>query len=486
MAKKKLEVEEVEATVVTEVAVVEQIPTELAEVVEKSGLAISKAMDIFANYVPLMEEVKAKGELLQGLNPENPKDVVLARRVRADLGKINSKAEAQKKSDKAVALAIGRCVDGGYNSVVGPSKLVQAEASAIINYAEEQEKLRIEKLQKEREDLLADIHPHPQLLTSLGSMTDEIWNATFSGLKAEHQSRLDAELRAKEAEERRVARTEMFKPYMLELEELFPDTDIALINEVDLVQVLSDCKESFEAKNRMRIEKEKEAERLKKELELEREKQIKLDAIFSQRLAQLPGVVFDGVNYRPNTPGIQNVPPLVSMAGLKTIDDEAFNNVLEKFNKLNQKYAVATERLTSLRGIDYQIGIDELHNMEEGAYQALFTVESQKFQKALDKALEEKRKADEEAKRIADENAAKLRAIEEQRLAEQKVLEEKAKEEQKLSIATRMGNWVKESQLRFINTATIKNATVKEVTDNIQTKYNEFLAYAEEELKKLP
>jgi hypothetical protein len=273
---------------------------------------------------------------------------------------------------------------------------------------------------------------------------------------------------------------------MLELEELFPDTDIALINEVDLVQVLSDCKESFEAKNRMRIEKEKEAERLKKELELEREKQIKLDAIFSQRLAQLPGVVFDGVNYRPNTPGIQNVPPLVSMAGLKTIDDEAFNNVLEKFNKLNQKYAVATERLTSLRGIDYQIGIDELHNMEEGAYQALFTVESQKFQKALDKALEEKRKADEEAKRIADENAAKLRAIEEQRLAEQKVLEEKAKEEQKLSIATRMGNWVKESQLRFINTATIKNATVKEVTDNIQTKYNEFLAYAEEELKKLP
>jgi hypothetical protein len=467
-----------------EVAVVEQIPAELTEVVVKSGLAMQKAMDIFSNYVPLMEEVKEKSELLAGLDPKNPKDVVIARRVRADLGKVNGKAEALKKADKAVALAVGRCVDGAYNSVVGPSKLIQAEASEIINYAEEQEKLRIEALQLEREKLLEGIHENPSIL-NLGVMEDSLWEATLNGFQLAHEKKIQEEKDRIAAEERLQKRNELLRPYSNELFELYPQINLVELSEEELVSVVGSCKASFEEKEKLRIEKELEAERLRKELEEEKARKIESDKLFNSRLARLTNVAFDGRNYRANLAHILQLPTLVTIDAMRTLTNEEFDAVVKQNMYLQEKYKLTLEKQAELRLVDHQLGLNDLWVMSDTDYKALLEQMKTVHEETVAKALEEKAKKDAEDKRIAEENAAKLKAIEEQRLEEEKLKAEKDAADKKLTLVARMDKWVKESQLRILDTSTIKKPLVKEVTENIQTKYAEFLAYAENELKRL-
>lgn len=129
-----------------ELAVVETLPTEIAEMVQKSGLIITEAQSIAIQFAPFMQVVNEHAQIIAGIEKENPTetDAKLARQHRLKL--------VENRGTKGLAtlhtglkeniLVRGRYIDSLKNAVENASKLSELEADAIEKHQERLEAKR--------------------------------------------------------------------------------------------------------------------------------------------------------------------------------------------------------------------------------------------------------------------------------------------------------------------------------------------------------
>ena len=176
-----------------------QLPAKIAEAIEQSGIELSKAESIAANYAPFMNAVSQQAAIVKALKKGDIDDLEKAKRARIDLGKICSKAEAQKKIDKESVLREGRFIDAIFNTVDGYGRMTQADAKEIETHFEKLEAERVEKLRSER---LASLLPFEGVEPArIGEMTTEEWSFYLSGVELAYKTRLEAEAKAKAEQE---------------------------------------------------------------------------------------------------------------------------------------------------------------------------------------------------------------------------------------------------------------------------------------------
>jgi hypothetical protein len=180
-----------------------QLPAKLDEQVKASGLELSEAQTIAANYAPIMNEVAEIEAIVQTLEVGNPEHVEKAKRARIELGRMRSKADAQKKADKEKILVRGRYVDGLFNVTNGYITMTQERAKEIEEHAARVEAERIAKLQAERSALVAEWSEVE--IPNLGEMSEVVFTNLLAGMKAAKEAAIEAE---RKAEEQRQAEAE--------------------------------------------------------------------------------------------------------------------------------------------------------------------------------------------------------------------------------------------------------------------------------------
>jgi len=171
-----------------------KLPAQLESQVAMSGLELTEAQSIASNYAPIFQEVAEQEAILKTLKLGNTEDAAKAKRIRINLGKICSKADAQKKIDKEKVLVRGRFIDGLFNAANGYGRLTQEIAKEHEDFEENLRKERIAKLQFERSEELAKYGgaEYP----SLGEMTEDVWQNFLAGTKANYQAKIEAEAKA--------------------------------------------------------------------------------------------------------------------------------------------------------------------------------------------------------------------------------------------------------------------------------------------------
>jgi colicin import membrane protein len=248
-----------------------KIDPKINEVVQSSGLEVSKAVKYAEPYAPLLGQITEIAEQVKGLDKNNPEHVAIAKRASLDLGKICSQAEQVKKSDKAELLIVTRYLDGLFNTVNGAGRLTQSEAKEIVNY---QENLRLEAIEKTRQERWKKLQDFTEVEPSgLGEMDSTIFDNLLIGMKSTHEAKLEAE---RKAEEERKEQERLAELARIEREK-----------EIEAQRIENErLKKEAEVKEKaLELEREKarkEAERLEAErqaqLKIERDKQAKLEA----------------------------------------------------------------------------------------------------------------------------------------------------------------------------------------------------------------
>jgi len=254
----------------------ETFPLVIEEQINSSGITeLSKAQEIAVNYVPFLSEIDDQTKLLKELEKGNEQHVQKAHRIKLDLGKICSRAENQKRTDKQLILVQGKFIDGLFNVVNGAARLTQLEAKEIELNFEKIESERIEKVQIERANQLASFEMVAP--PSLGEMEKDVFDNFLSGVKLGYQAKKEAERKAEEekiqaqiVEKIRWTRAVIIAPYL----DYFNDAEkikLGELSESEFDIICSKLKEKKEAYYKKQKEIRLENERLKKEA-AEREK----------------------------------------------------------------------------------------------------------------------------------------------------------------------------------------------------------------------
>ena len=186
------------------------LPAQLDEQVKNSGLELSEAQSLAANYAPFFEVVAAKEAELKVLEKGNAAHVASAKRIRVDLGKTCSALESVKKEHKAALLTRTRYIDGLFNAANGYARLTQETAKDIEDHFE---RIEAERKANLREVRAAQLVPFEGLEpTTIAEMSDAEWANYLIGVEAGFKARIEAEAKAKaeaeaaaEAERQRIA-----------------------------------------------------------------------------------------------------------------------------------------------------------------------------------------------------------------------------------------------------------------------------------------
>jgi hypothetical protein len=447
---KKVEVVEVVSS--TEVAVV--IPEIANEVVLKSGLDLSEAQRIVLNYVPLLEQVSDFTEELKTLNPDNDEDVLRAKRISTDLSKINGSADRQKKGDKALALAVGRCIDGAFNLVKGSSDLAKMDAEKIIKHAEIKEKEKMEALQREREDILLPFHENPSVFR-LGEMDENTFEILKRGMEAEYNAKIESERLAKEKTEKRERRQSAIAQYSFEYSKFYGEKHIDLgeIFDAQFEEILNKCKTEFEAEEVRKKKLEEENARLQKVME----EQQKLNDLAQTRSNKL--LFYDCKDF--------------VFESLKTMSDEDFIKLVAEAKKKDEDIKAEALRLKAIE--DAKRKADEEVKAKQEA-----------------ERLAEITKLQEEAKKKAQEEVAKQAEIDRLKADNEKALKELEAKSTPTPITVSTG--IDASQLEgleiWINAITFPtvppNYAFNEEAKKIgNTFYKEFVSLKKSQLQRL-
>lgn len=129
------------------------VPEEMQEIATRSGL--EKALTHARTYAPFMNKVIEIASKLQGLNPDNPLDLKIARDCRLALVTNRTDTDKQKDTDKVTLLAEVNLIQSLRNVVINNSVLIEADFKAIEKVAENIEVARKVALKADRETQLA-------------------------------------------------------------------------------------------------------------------------------------------------------------------------------------------------------------------------------------------------------------------------------------------------------------------------------------------
>ena len=173
--------------------------TALDVVITESGLQLNEAEAIKQSYLPYFEQLNDIKEQATKINFDEPTDIdeKIARELRLKLVKIRTGSEDVKKERKKIHSLKANLEQSAWNLIKDTCLLDEEKFSAVEKRREIEEKQRKENLRIERE---AAVEPYGADIEhiALGEMSEEVWNNYFSGVKASHEQRVAAELKAEE------------------------------------------------------------------------------------------------------------------------------------------------------------------------------------------------------------------------------------------------------------------------------------------------
>lgn len=184
------------------------------------GLEESKAADIAVQFKPMLDkmvELEAEYNEVIKLPISDPASAKKAKELRLKYVKVRTGTSDIHKQQKAFYLAGGRFIDGWKNAQLFASQGIEEKLEEIEKYAERMEAQRIADLQTKRADQLIHYEVANVDQLQLGSMSEDVWSAFFTGVVTKYDERKEAERKAeedrkererKDAEEREAQRKE--------------------------------------------------------------------------------------------------------------------------------------------------------------------------------------------------------------------------------------------------------------------------------------
>lgn len=173
------------------------------QAIAATSLDQQKALEIAARYGDVMRQLEAEEAKLQFLTTDNPDDVATAKRVRIDISSLCSQLARQKKTDKAAAKAETDFIDSVFNAVNDYGRGVQERAKEIETY---QERIKQKEAENKRLQRTQELQPYmaagetvPQ---NIGELDDGIYDSLLEGAKAKHEKREAEQKAAAEAEQK--------------------------------------------------------------------------------------------------------------------------------------------------------------------------------------------------------------------------------------------------------------------------------------------
>jgi len=384
------------------------LPDKIQETISTSGITdLNLAESIASHFVPFMGEITAETDKLKGLELGNAEHAAIAKRVNIDLGKIRSRKDAVKKTQKEYYLNVGRFIDALANTNEGLITMGQSEAQEHSKYFERMEAERIAKLKAERNEKMSQYSDVE--LPNLELLSEEVFEKMLSNYKLAHEARIKAQIEAEEQrlENERIEREKQATIKRRE-EEIKP---LYSFFEVPAMQILGDLtEEEFQQKlseaKQAKSDHEAEQERIRLEnIELKRQADEKVEIAKKQQET----LIVREKELRPYIQFIRDYPTLISA------DEKDYKKEFAEIKK----------------------GAEDHWEFER--------------KEQLRKAKEEEEKQKEEANRQAEFNRVqKELAAEKQRQADREAAEKKAEEdrlraEKELLISgdkNRMKTWI--------------------------------------------
>jgi hypothetical protein len=213
--------------------------TELATIVEQSGLERAKAESIWSNFEPYFKaasECSVKVNGLEITDVAQKKEMKLARDTRLKLKRIRVAAEKTKKELKDGMLKEGRFIDATFGLIANSTKPLEADLLEKENFAKRKEAEMKERLRVERTEALQPFGVDLQFV-DLAKMTEEEFGTFLT------RSRLKKE------------RSDVLRPFCGE----FDPVELANMSEEQFEKLLTNSREAHEAEvEKQRIIRERE------------------------------------------------------------------------------------------------------------------------------------------------------------------------------------------------------------------------------------
>ena len=173
--------------------------TALDVVITESGLQLTEAEAIKQSYLPYFEQLGEIKEQATKINFDEPTDIdeKIARELRLKLVKIRTGSEDVKKERKQIHMLKGNLEQSAWNLIRDTCLLDEEKFSAVEKRREIEEKQRKENLRIERETAVEPYEADVEHI-ALGEMSEEVWENYFGGVKASHEQKVAAELKAEE------------------------------------------------------------------------------------------------------------------------------------------------------------------------------------------------------------------------------------------------------------------------------------------------
>jgi colicin import membrane protein len=173
--------------------------SELIKSSELEGVEITKAQQIKAVFEPMSQLLMQFDERYNNVISESEKGITedvtkKAKRLRLDIGKVRIETEKTRKAQKEEYLRAGKAIDGVANILKFAVVDKEEKLESIEKHFENIEKERLEKLEHDRRQMLADYCD--VLPGGLSSMPDDVFNAYLSAKKKEYEDRIEAEKQA--------------------------------------------------------------------------------------------------------------------------------------------------------------------------------------------------------------------------------------------------------------------------------------------------
>ncbi len=166
------------------------------------GLEENKAIEIESKFAPMIAEKEALLSIYNDIitSELTPGLCAKAKDLRNKLVKVRTGIAKIHKTQKAFYLAGGRFVDAWKNANTEPVTQMEEKLSEIEKHFENIEKQRIEDLRISREkELFPLLDEYTPMTEGLGDMTDDMWEAYYTGKKSVFDKRVEDERLAEEA-----------------------------------------------------------------------------------------------------------------------------------------------------------------------------------------------------------------------------------------------------------------------------------------------
>lgn len=193
--------ETIEVEVISEETTTQNVPTELAVIIEQSNLPMESTSKITATFTPYLAKISEIGQLLrpvldrleQGIEPSK-EDIKIAELV-GKLAKGNRVDATHKKTEvKERIVKEGRFIDNILRTIESGSSLIELDAKRVKDYHAIKEKKRLDTLEAERRELLRECYADiDHSFINVREMTEDAWENYKENCEAILKARKDIE-----------------------------------------------------------------------------------------------------------------------------------------------------------------------------------------------------------------------------------------------------------------------------------------------------